>query len=84
MQAMARAMAEDTKTPVLHVGLYIAYIVAPVIAAPEPMAMYHHFGLKNRYVPKPTTKVSKATMPMNVASPETCGNIAMGCVMPAE
>jgi len=59
-------------------------MAAPVIAAPEPTAMYHHFGLKNRYVPNPTTKVSKTTMPMNVASHETCGNMATGCVMPAE
>ena len=67
-QANARAMAEVTKAASPQEGLNKAYNVAPVIAAPAPMAMYHHFGLKNTYVPTPTTKVSKATMPTKVIS----------------
>ena len=81
---MARAMAEATNTPVSHVGLMSVYTTALVIAAPEPMAMYHHFGLKNLYVPNPTTKVSKATIPMKVPSHETSGNIAIGCDAPVK
>ena len=47
MQAMARAMAEAKKTPVSHLGSMTVYAAAPVIAAAEPTAMYHHFDLKN-------------------------------------
>jgi len=37
-------MAETTKTDDPHVGLKNAYAAALAIAAPPPMAMYHHFG----------------------------------------
>jgi len=78
-QAIARAMAETTKAASPHDGLNKAYKLAPVIAVPAPMAMYHHLGLKKTYVPTPTTTVSKATMPMKVASQDIWGVIISGC-----
>lgn len=78
-QAIARAMAETTKAASPHEGLKNPYRLAPVIAAPAPKAMYHHFGLKKTYVPNPTTKVSRATMAMKVASQGICGIMTRGC-----
>ena len=77
-QAIARPIAETTKTVDPHDGLKKVYMLAPAIAVPAPKAMYDHLGLKNTYVPNPTTKVSKATMAMKVASPDICGTITNG------